>query len=89
MTPTFRVLEVFRPTQRTGPILVGELSTGTVKVGARLVEVGQSAHAMKVVAVDMPTERSSSRGTLSVVITPDRGSALRAGLILEVFNDGG
>lgn len=80
---TFEVVNIFRPTQRAGPVLVGR-ATAEIRVGTRLQQSGQPGNAVEVIAVDMPTGRSSARGEIAVVVSPDLGDGLVPGLVFEV-----
>ena len=85
MTSIFRVLEVYRPAERRGPVLVGEMPDTRVTVGTRLVLSSDRSVGVEVLAVDLPTERSLAERRLAVVVTPDVGELLRPGATFEIF----
>lgn len=86
MTSVFRVLDVFRPTQRRGPILVGEAPSASISVGTRLVSADDPAHQMEVLAVDLPTATSLAKRRLAVVVSPDLGDVLAPGAAFEIVD---
>lgn len=86
MSSVFRVLEVFRPAQRKGPVLVGDVASGTITVGTRLVSAGDPALVLKVLAIDFPTLKSQAEGRLAVVVQPDPGDQLQPGLIFSIID---
>jgi hypothetical protein len=84
MNPVFQVLEVYRPRQRRGPVLVGTVSSGTVEVGSRLISSDDPDRVLEVIAVDMPTPRSQAEGRIAVVVLPDLGDYLRSGAAFKI-----
>jgi hypothetical protein len=84
MSPVFQVLEVYRLRQRRGPLLVGIVPSGTVKVGNRLVSADNPDQVLEVIAVDMPTSRSQTEGRVAVVVLPDLGDYLRSGATFKI-----
>ncbi len=76
------VVHVFRVAQRAGPVVVGE-STSSVTVGDWLVAVGTATWRTRVLAVDFPGP-GTPVGRVTVVVGPDPGSELRAGVSLQV-----
>jgi hypothetical protein len=78
------VLEVFRPRQRRGPVLVGTVPSGTLVVGSRLVSSDNPDHILEVIAVDMPAPRSQADGTIAVLVLPDLGECFRYGAAFEI-----
>jgi hypothetical protein len=84
MNPVFQVLEVYRPRQRRGPVLVGTVSSGTIAVGSRLISADNPDRVLEVIAVDMPTPRSQAEGRIAVVVLPDLGEYLRSGAIFKI-----
>jgi hypothetical protein len=65
---TFRVVDVFRPPHRLGPVLVGYLSGGEIAVGTRLAPAIDRSKQIEVVAIDFPPTED---GRLAIVVTPD------------------
>lgn len=88
MSSVFRILEVFRPTQRRGPILVGTTTSADITVGSRLISSDDPAGVLEVIAVDMPTSESLAEGRLAIVVQPDLGDQLRPGAVLTLVLDG-
>jgi hypothetical protein len=86
MNSIFRVLEVFRPAQRTGPILVGETPSVRITVGTRLVSSDDPTQLLEVLAVDLPTAESMAEGRLAVVVSPDLGDRLRPGAEFDILS---
>lgn len=86
MNLTFLIAEVYRPPQRSGPILVGTSEAGQVTVGTRLALPDDPAQAVEVVAVDLPTVESEQAGRIAVVVAPDLGVLLSPGTELEIDN---
>lgn len=84
MNPVFQVLEVYRPRQRRGPVLVGTVSSGTVEVGNRLSSSDNPDQVLEVIAVEMPTPRSQAEGRIAVVVLPDLGEYLRSGATFKI-----
>jgi hypothetical protein len=81
----FQVLEVYRPRQRRGPVLVGTVPSGTVKVGSRLISPDNPGRVLEVIAVDMPTPRAQAEGRIAVVVLPDFGEYLRPGATFNII----
>lgn len=88
MSSVFRVLEVFRPQQRKGPILVGQVPSVNITIGTRLVLADDTSQVVEVVGVDLPTPKSLREGRLAVVVQPDLGDQLRSGAIFHVIDPG-
>lgn len=86
MSSVFRVLEVFRPAQRKGPILVGKVASGTIAVGKCLVSADNPALILKVIAVDFSTLKSKAEGRLAVVVQPDPGDLLKPGSVFNIVD---
>jgi hypothetical protein len=84
MNSVFRVLEVYRPAQRKGPILLGAVTAGTITVGSSLVSVEDATRVLRVIAVDMPTAKSQAEGRLALVVLPDLGDSLRPGALFDI-----
>jgi len=80
------VLEVYRPLQRSGPILVTNKSSERVSVGTFLVSLDDPERRVRVIAIDPPTRKSLANGRLAIVVTPDLGDALKAGARFKVVN---
>jgi NADPH-dependent curcumin reductase CurA len=83
VTPAFRVLEVFRPAYRKGPVLVGNVLSTEIKVGTRLTSATDPALVLEVIAIDLPTAKSQAERKLAIVVRPDPGDALQPGLTLN------
>jgi hypothetical protein len=86
MKSVFRVLEVFRPAQRSGPILVGKTPSVRITVGTRLIASDDPTQVLEVLAVDLPTTGSVANGQLAIVVKPDLGKALRPGALFQIVN---
>jgi hypothetical protein len=86
MSPVFRVLEVFRPVQRRGPVLVGETPSVSIAVGTWLVSSVDSTQRLEVIAVDLPTSKSLAEGRLAIVVQPDLGDQLRSGAVFDIVH---
>jgi len=84
-THRFVVLEVFRPIERKGPILVGTAGSARIRLGTRLYLIGDPAHRwVEVLAVDMPTPTSIAKEQIAIVVHPDLGEALAAGARFDI-----
>jgi hypothetical protein len=81
----FRIVEVYRPSQRRGPVLVGETPTGNITIGTRLVSCVDPARQTEVLAIDMPTRKTEAEGRLAMVVSPDLGDDFRPGATFEII----
>lgn len=79
MSALFRVLEVFRPQSRKGPILVGRYPSGDITIGTRLVSVDNAEHLAEVIAIDLTTDNFPAENRIAIIVKPDLGTAFRAG----------
>ena len=86
MTSVFRVLEIFRPALRKGPLLVGNTPTVNITVGTLLSSAENPALVLEVIAIDFPTAKSQAEGTIAIAVRPDPGDELRPGLTLNISN---
>jgi hypothetical protein len=86
MSHDFRVLEVFRPPQRRGTVLVGELPAVDVSVGTKLVPLLDLKRRFEVIAVDFPTPTGIQERRLAIVVTPDAPDLLIPGALFRVVN---
>jgi hypothetical protein len=83
----FQILEVFRPTERSGPILMGRAHGAPIVVGSLLGDRAKPGWTTRVVAVEMPTGKSAAEGTVALV-TPD-DERLQAGVTLLLLDRNG
>jgi hypothetical protein len=86
VSSVFRVLEVFRPAHRKGPLLVGNALSAKITVGTLLASAENPALVLEVIAIDFPTSKSQAEGKLAIVVRPDPGDELRPGLIFDISN---
>jgi hypothetical protein len=86
VSSVFRVLEVFRPAHRKGPLLVGNAPSAKVTVGTLLALADNPALVLEVIAIDFPTLKSQAEGKLAIVVRPDPGDELRPGLMFNILN---
>ena len=86
MTTVFRVLEIFRTPQRTGPILIGAVPVVSVRPGSKLALRSDPSQVVDVVAVDMPTPKALAEGRVAIVVAPDLGDHLRAGVEFDILD---
>lgn len=84
MSPVFQVLEVFRPAQRNGPVVVGKAPPVGITVGTTLTSVAHPAIVLEVIAVDFPTPKFQAEGKLAIVVRPDPGDQLQPGLTFRI-----
>lgn len=88
MTSVFRVLDIFRTPHRTGPILIGTAPVVSVRPGSRLALHSDPSQVVDVVAVDIPTPKALAEGRLAIVVVPDLGDHLRAGVEFDILDSG-
>ena len=81
----FTVEEVFRLPHRGGPVLVGRRHGVNIAAGTKLrLPDGAGGEVLEVLGVDfMPAPTNSNEVT--IVVSPDPGRVLRAGVVLRVL----
>jgi hypothetical protein len=84
VSTVFQVLEIFRPAQRKGPVVVGTAPSVGITVGTTLTSIADPAITLEVIAVDFPTPKFQAEGKLAVVVRPDPGDQLQPGLTFRV-----
>lgn len=79
MTHEFRVIEVFRPKQRRGPILVGRFASAMIELGTELVSVTDPTKRFRIIAIDFHTPKAMGEEQLAVVVDRDSPGVLVGG----------
>lgn len=77
---TFEVHDVFRIALRKGPIIVGRLTGGHIKLGDELISRGPVPVALRVIGVEMHT----AKGLQGLMVDEDVGPAMDPGSVFDV-----